>query len=287
VLIVFATWLAFFSVYYYIFAYNHPAAEYMNDFWTGKRGFLPLHFSTEAAKFFYGHFISEIFGINTKTIHSAIGVFNMLFAIFSLIGLIKLITNKQWLLLILIVSPVIIHVTLSAFKLYPFAPRLFLYIRPLFPLLLGYGILSLLKNVKLKYPFLFLALVPLVSLLMDYPYKVSEIKDSIRYVERNIKSDDFVYIPFRSRAFLYYYQTGKVRFDNNWKIEQGEKDEGSNMIEYQDFTGKVWIIFSGYNFRWEDGYETNVINNLESIGCQRLDEFHTFGSSAYLYDFGE
>jgi hypothetical protein len=45
--------------------------------------------------------------------------------------------------------------------------------------------------------------------------------------------------------------------------------------------GKNWLLF-GYTNK-----EVDLLNDLDSLGYKKIDEFKTVGSSAYLYDFGE
>lgn len=122
---VFFSWAAIFATYYYFFINNHPAKPYMLSFWEENGGFMTLNpsdpkfhkFSNKVATVF-----NCIFRTGTIVRFLIIGIFAT--------GILSFYRKRKYDLLALFVAPVIIHLALSAMKMYPYERRLVLYTIP-------------------------------------------------------------------------------------------------------------------------------------------------------------
>jgi hypothetical protein len=199
-----------------------------------------------------------------------------------LLGLAHIVFRRKILLLILTCTPVLLHLFLSAFHLYPFlAYRVILYLTPCFILILSIGFDNL---VKTKRNWLIAVIIPAMLLSRTFigtPW--NRVRESIKYIQENIRMDEGVYI-YSSIILIYeyYQQTGITAISTNvveGKYNADNKD--GSIHELDDLHGKNWLLLPS---EWE---EAKITNYLDSMGYSRLEEHKIQGSSAYLYDFGE
>jgi hypothetical protein len=288
---VFAVWLFIFSLYYIFFIYNHPTREVMVEYWANMGAFLSYHN-------FISFFIDKI-GVMLYLLsccwtapppHPLIALVLGAFGIVTTAGVITLIRQKNIKTIILTFSPIVLHLLLSVFQLYPFDMRLILYTVPCLIIICALGFESIFRFVftKLKIANFtpLVVIIPCVFLLAGHPIKIEreEIKKSIQYIQENIDEKESLYLYSYSVAtFNYYEEIGFVKM-NVPTIEGTNKlIEKKYVDEFRAVRGKNWLLFSHIAHK-EDAL---VVNYLDSIGCTKLNEFKTVGSSAYLYDFGE
>jgi hypothetical protein len=258
----------------------------MVDFWSNANAFLPHDTFTNMFTFLTIKMPIVINMVSTKT--------SKLFLIgFLLIGFIAIIKDKKIGVVILTCVPLMLHLFLSTFQLYPFDTRLILYTLPCIAVICSLGfefVLKILFHIlKIKRLHLFAVIIPILFLSVGHHFKLQrqEIKKSITYINENTGGKEPVYIYHgASRAFRYYYEIGFA--NSNMQVINcsfGDRAWG-RVAEYVDeiktLHGANWLLFTHFF-----GEDELIINQLDSIGYTKLDEFQTVGSSAYLYDFGE
>ena len=277
----FITWIVTFGFYYFKFINNHPNKNGMLAYWSND--FMPI----------------DIFGIDfwnfcfykTKMIFGSLlsfGAAGLLPFLFFLIGLYKLIKDKYWKVLFLLILPTILQLALSALKLYPFDLRLILFQVGFYILVISIGIIFITdlsiqktKNNWIARLPLILVLIPCITFFKNYPAKIEEIKQSIIFISNNIKPNETIYVYYGARmAFNYYTQIGKIKFEN--KIVFGNGFRGNNqkyVEEIKNNKQKCWILFS-HIYDDESSY---IINSLDSIYKKGF-SYKAYGSEAYQYN---
>jgi len=287
VLFPFMLWLLSFSFYYYYFIYDHPTAAAMKTWWIND--FLPLNPFSFEFYHFLGRVTREIFVRLLGISHHY--WFLAFFISFSSIAF--LFIEKNYKVIFLLLSPILLHLLLSGFELYPFKGRLILYITPLIIILYSIGLYSIFKflNKKTLIPELpvWLLTLPVLSILyttyLRFPVKVSEIKHSIEFMRKNIQKSETVYIyHFSSYAFNFYQDTNITNITNKIKIGESHVNHYDKYDhELLSLKGKVWLLFSHRSHRYgnEEKYMIDLLLNNNS---KLLDVKIYHDSSLYYID---
>lgn len=288
-LIIFSVWLASFVFYYLFFIHNHPTRESMIEYWS--YAFLPNNpFNSSFYIFLFDKFKMIFFSLLDFGI---IGKFFVL--LFYLIGLVFIFLNKNLKFVILFIIPIVVHLVLSAFKLYPFDTRLALYSSALYIIIITFGFENLINSKYLqKFNNSFInVLIPFLFLVNFFyskplPVKNEEIKEVLSYINTNIKDDQSIFVYYAAEPAFKYYQSIKF-FNTNNKIISTEFYEGIKFWNVKNKTFEeikkvpcpLWLVFS-HVFANE---ENNIIQKLDSVGYNRIESFEVKGASVYL--FGE
>jgi hypothetical protein len=310
-LAVFSTWLSAFLLYYYFFIYEHPLQNIMVKYWYNVNAFLPLNpFSGDFYKFLIQTIPTRIFTTLFFDYNESIGIRRLV--VFSMIllfiaGLVKLVWSRRIKIVILACTPILLHLFLSAFQLYPFERRLILYTIPgmIIVCSIGFGYILNIISFKLqieKFRYFVVIVVMLLICLPSFarfPSKHIEVKDGIKYIQENMEKSKSIYsFLFASQIFQYYKEIGFVSNEVNiisdkkvkltdigyYMVENGEYLHSDQYINYlkTQLHNKVWLLLHAINDN-----EKYIINKLDSLGYNKIEEFRTKGSSVYLYDFGE
>ena len=220
-------------------------------------------------------------------------------------GIVALIIKKNFRLLILLLVPIILHSILSSFFLYPFDLRLILYNAPLIIILITFGInyyiclasakfkntsLSQMKNSKqLRYLMLIIPLIISMNFIRTgFPIQHEEIMKSVGYIQKNMSANDKIYVYHgTTAAYRYYCEIKYINFPKE-KVIYGnsywdKKDKGKYLNDVSTLHGKIWLLFT-HVYNDEKSY---ILDGLDSLGIKRLEKYNSFGSDAYLYDFGK
>jgi hypothetical protein len=292
---VFATWLAAFSVDYYFFIHDHPTREYMIWYWSDRKAFLPYGSISDAFTFLNRERFLIFNSLSSKlydhTLPSKILEFTLLFSF--LTGVINLIRKRRTEILILTCTPLLLHLLLSAFQLYPFESRLLLYTYPGIIILCSSGFKLIIKKIASvlkikKYPVL-IVLFPVLFFLVVCPVKIKrqEIKESIKYIRENEFGNENkggnIYMHYGGYlAFSYYEKIGFITPQPGFGYYAGHDIDEVYIRNLKKLHGKNWLLFSVH----EPNEEESMIREIDSLYTQ-IKMFKTQGSSAYLYDFGE
>jgi hypothetical protein len=306
-LIVFSVWLIAFLMYYRFFIYEHPLGDAMKSYWSSADAFFPLN-PTKANFYVFlikkvpTRIFSPLFFMDYERGLWIRWIVVSSMALFFITGIIKLIRNKQIGQIILLCMPLLLHLILSALYLYPFERRLILYVIPgiIIVCSLGFDCVTNVifqKNEGRKQYFMIIPLLFFLFLFSDFPVKTHDVKGCIKYVQKNSKAEENnIYVGYsQAITFKYYNDKGfvdsKLNITNNmekyvetyetWLInpEQSHIDD-YDMNDLKMLHNKNWLLVSSQKGK-------DMISKLDSLGYNRVKEFHAKGSSVYLYDFGE
>jgi hypothetical protein len=301
-------WLSTFLLYYCFFIYNHPQQEFMQIYWFRSGAFLPLApFTIDLYVFLFEKvpvtIFSAIFALNESKMQTKI--IDLGLGLLFIAGITGLIRSKNKLIIICCI-PMLLHLLLSAFQIYPFARRLILYTLPGIIVVCSFGfdyiltvIFPKLKIEKFRLPALvFLISIICVSLFVRFPIEKVEMKKCIKYIQSNVNAEEYIYSFHNASVIFQYYKdigfvNSEVNIINDEKVKPSDFGSLISIDEYlksdlyihdlkrQFSNKKVWLLISGF-----DGEEF-IVNKIDSLGYNRIKEFKTKGVSVYLYDFGE
>jgi hypothetical protein len=279
--IVFVVWLSVFSLYYYFFIYEHPTSEFMIYYWSGKEVGITAFLPHNSIRLFGAFLFTKAYMIQNMLSPSRIIIFISL-----VIGIVDLIKQRKIHTIILVCTPVLLHLFLSTFQLYPFEVRLILYTLPCIIIICSIGFSKIITiifiDLRIKRFSILAIFVPVFFLfsLVEFPMKKEEIKKGIKYMQENIDEKENIYIGHGAQySFKYYNDIGFANIKT--QINYAEKNINDN--EIRNLHGKNWLLFSTI-FAEE---ERLIINRLDSMGCKKIKEFKDKGVATYLYDFGE
>ncbi len=122
---------------------------------------------------------------------------------------------------------------------------------------------------------------------LNFPIKIEEIKNSLNYIEKNIKKDEAIYVYYGSRrAFDFYKETNIININNPIIVGTKHRKENHKYDhELLNLKGKVWLLFSHvYSFRSDENEEKYMMELILSKGSELLDVKKYKGSSIYYVD---
>jgi hypothetical protein len=319
---VFAVWLGVFALYYAFFIHDHPLRDFMLQCW--HKSFLPLHpFKADFYLFLLDR-LSMFFMIlyNFETYAMRL-IWKIFFGLFFMTGVVALVKNRKTDIMIFAFTPLLLHLSLSALQLYPFHTRVILYSVPGVIIVFAYGLDGMIRligsRLKKKKIRMFatitvcLLFAGILFLIQGFPFKQTETKDSIKFLQEKIENrDEKIYVSvFQFPVFKYYTDIGILSVDVNFlgdmqyestykMLNNNEINEylGSWMLMNKDtrnrlllnhlktLRGRNWLLL-GWTKKNDERKEIDLINSLDSLGYHKMDEFKTVKSSVYLYDFGE
>jgi hypothetical protein len=295
---IFALWLIVFAIYFYYFIYNHPSRVFMTTYWNGS--FLPFNpFKLDFYIFLFKKvpliIFSALFYINVQKLQTIVLV--IILSGLHITGIVYLIRKRRFKLLFISCVPLLLHLLLSAFQLYPFDRRLIFY--SLFGVIIvcSLGFYCILKNILKKWSiFAGIVSVSLFSFILfaRFPIKYHEVRGCIEYIQGNMYESTNVYVfPVAAIIFKYYGDIGHVSKEINANTEMIEYwlDNTAAYLMHQDMDytndwqtlkGKNWLLISTMT----EKEEIDIINRINSLGYKQIKEYRSTGASAYLYDFG-
>jgi hypothetical protein len=287
-----AVWTLTFSVYYFLFIHNHPAAGPMIAYWSPLNVFLPKN---PFDKSFYIFLWDKWFMISNELFQFGSTIAKLITLCFVL-GFLRLVISKRIELLVLTILPILLHVILSGFKLYPFDMRMILYLSPLLILIFSFGFKELIEvlfaDLQIQRLRVLALLIPVWfgSVLYAngfyaarFPFKKEELKKTLLFINSNRMEDDLIYIyPGAIHAFNYY------RNIKLFNVKEGLlKVGGYYPLEFEKYLDEIlllrgnnWLVFSHAGDE-----EKYIIDQLKFKGYSIVKEYKDVGSSAYLFDF--
>jgi hypothetical protein len=314
---VFAVWLGVFALYYVFFIHNHPSKDFMVEYWAQQNAFLPPNPFKADFYLFFVKYLSMLLMIsyNFETYAMRL-IWKIFFGLFVMTGIIALLKDRKINILIFVFTPLLLHLLLSAFHLYPFYRRLVLYAMPGVIIAFSYGLDSVIrlaasraKTGKIRQfatMTVCLSFLGFLFLIQGFPFKHTEMRNCLQYVQEHVKSaDEKIYISISQfPATQYYTDVGMITFDvcllgdsqckptndiSNHLDDYSQrlmshmlnagKTHGERMIldNMKTLRGKNWIFLG--NEAHEDLFH--------HIGGKKLKEYKSVNASVYLYDFGE
>ena len=268
-LIALGTWAIVFGVYFFCFVYHHPLKETMLNYWTQAGGFMPLNknFLMWTVNKFAANFCFQFYCGRFVAILLAA----LLFA-----GIFYIIKKRLYRSLILLLLPLLLHLLLSGFKIYPFDTRLILYSTPLLIMIISWGMFFLLrlgervlKSGTFKWAILVIPILLICSIRSLPIIQHDDMRDCISYMKSRLEKTDNVYVTISAAYQVQYYQF--INYFNPVKpvlysgyiprLEMQHKDEIAALKKLQ---GRVWILTLP---RYHE--ETLIKNILDSAGYQQ------------------
>ncbi len=287
-------WGIVFGLYYMFFISGHPNRSMMMPFW--EYAFMPSNpFSQEFWIWCYDRYrmtFGRIMGANPKIPF----LYHMYGAVF-FIGVYAFAKAKKWALLFLLLFPILTHLGLSLFELYPYERRVALYIQPLLALVCAKGFVAVITTIQEQWPLLkkvgmlsysVPGLFLLIITLYTFPKEREEFKKSYTHIKTHIRETDKILLsPSTDNAWEYYKSIGYIQLKNR-VLNSGyhRSDFNKHIQELDTLSGRVWYLFShDYIDKHTDTRETDfMINHMKTNGDVLLEERAT-GTGVYLFDF--
>ncbi|HTF30394.1 MAG TPA: hypothetical protein VK625_16190, partial [Flavitalea sp.] len=209
-----------------------------------------------------------------------------------LAGLLAMFLKKRYLLLHLCVTPIAIHLGLSAMEMYPFDQRLLLYQAPFYILSITFGLFWIVNKLisnprsRIVITSICIALIS-IKTFMDYPMKHDEIKHAIKYINSMHKPGESMYVTAGAApGILYYKQRGFTKFDD-MSVSLGKKtfyDRKSFLENVDHVHGRIWLIASDvFPFRNNKEEEAAIAAAIKRRG-KLISQKDFIGSTVYFYD---
>ena len=294
-----AVWGASFLLYYFLFVHGMPMKDFMVNYWSKMQpSFLPIWPPLESVKFLLYHgfmFVRFIFGFWGA---GALAVALML------AGMVGCVKRRDWFLLSMTIAPLLIHLILSALRLYPFADRFCLYALAGVFLLCGRGlecVNSLFKGNRkmLAVSAAMSVLAALALLLQDFPIEWNNLKPVLRFVEKEIQPGDVVFFTDynASAPAAFYIELDHDSFFPSNKLvypTTADLDKIESHVSNLVGESRVWVVTCPASPGWRAHYSSKIIKDEEY--CKEIrdicdaygvlqTELRATGSAAFLYDF--
>jgi len=253
-ILVLAAWAIIFTLNYFLFIYDHPSTADQRLLYSF--AFCPVNIFSNEFIYFIKVRIEEIFFTMLLYISKACGFAYMLLFIFT-VAIINLIVKKRYSLILFTCLPVLLHLALSALRLYPFWFRLILYLVPCFITIMAWGTFLiadfLFRKLHFVVGFTFLITCCLFFVeesISKFPLWPREIKPALNFVNK-YGSGIHVYMLDPDHAYRYYSYLGYVKDsvyqDVPWTIKPGD---------FYGLTGKEesnYLLFYSTIYQWGYG----------------------------------
>lgn len=273
------TWVFAFVFYYLQFVRHHPSAAHMKTYWADY--FMPMNPFSSSFYTFLWSAIKDVYGNMLHLGDTWIAAFTI-----ALISIFFMIKKKKTLQTLLLISPLIIHLTLSAFKLYPFNGRLILYLVPITALPIAYGIMSFSAFISSRkyltwFPY-FISALPLLLLfiaLKKFPYEKEELKSTLGYVNGAGELVPLYVYHGAEHAMKYYMANGDAKLYKPIFGAAHLENPEAYLEEIRTIGDNYWIAFSHDCVTEKYGSEEKyIINTLSKSGAHIDTIFQTTGS---------
>ncbi|HMF72687.1 MAG TPA: glycosyltransferase family 39 protein [Flavitalea sp.] len=280
-------WIIAFGINFLLFIKDHPSASYMREFW--QMAFMPLDVFGSP----FRDFMRRSMKIFSTLLFSFPGPYLFLITLLLFLGgLLAMLLEKRYLLLHLCVTPIAIHLGLSAIKMYPFEMRLLLYQAPFYILSIIFGLYwvvnKLISNPRSRIAITSICIALMaVKTFMNYPMTSDEIKHAIKYINSMHKPGESMYVAAgASPAVKYYRQRGFAKFDD-LSLSLGKEtfyDPRNFLKNIDDLHGRVWLLSSDvFPFRNNKEEEKAIATAIKERG-KLVSQKDFIGSTVYLYD---
>ena len=218
----------------------------------------------------------------------------MVAAFLFIIGFAKILIEKN-VKLTAIFSPIVFLLIASLLGKYPIGGRLILFLISPIILITSEGVVELISKYSGKKVVLIIGILltfisyPLNDTLkaLVVPIKKEEIKPAMKYISKNAKKDDTIYVYFGAiPAFKFYSERFNIDKKNCILASWGSKHDLNVFLdEVKKLRGKkrVWFLISHVRPKRKIDEEKFLLFNLDRMG-HRIDSRKYIGASVYLYD---
>ena len=268
--------------------------------WSNFKAFLPLNI----LKMDFFKFLSINWSMIVTSLFDFGKTWGAILSLLIFIGTVNLFRKREKGILILVLTPLVLHLLLSGFKLYPFDKRLILYMVPCIIMLAscGFGCLVtvIFEDLHISRSGILALLIP-ISLSFHlyetgFPIHKNEIKNSIEFVHNHMKPTDKIYLNgFTKFPFQYYQETSSLQIDKKniingnwttfWNGSQWAADTAKYSNELSPLNGRVWFVFTDVG---DENVKSKFLTRyLMGKDNKKLSEFYTYGSHVYLYEISK
>jgi len=200
--------------------------------------------------------------------------------------------KKNKFLTSLFLLPLLLALLISSVRIYPFYGRLLIFYAPIMYLLIAEGLAYLMNaqsGILQKFGLILAVIICFSSFFDHNPQTLiqQDIRPILRYVEKNKKEDDAVFVLFGAHyGFTYYSKILKINFPN---VVVAKKYNLENLKNYnRSLKGllknkRLWIISSHIFVIDDTGEDVHVLNFLNRQG-EVLDSFRSQGAFTRLYE---
>ena len=243
-----------FAINYYFFIYAHPTRNFMIKYWD----FAFMNFNPFSIDFWnwlattFVSFFRKLFFVRFKLPWPVYGYISIISGLF-IVGILKGIKKRDYLFLYLTFFPILLHLVISSFRIYPFAIRLILYLSPVFLIIISSGmfeIFKLLKSKKYKKILSILLFICLLGMIIlngkHFPIEKAEIRKSMTYISKHYTTGDKIIVSdIASKQFNYYLETGLYNFNrNSIYFAKDFKEMENQFSENSHISNGIWFVFS-------------------------------------------
>lgn len=288
-------WLVSFGIEYLVSLQHIVADGYLVKYW--RKNYVPWPPWSDK-----GWFIDTLYTFVFFAFHRADNTMVLITLALTFIGAVSILVRDRKTAL-LVISPFVVAVIVSAFQRYPLKNRFMLFLIPFAHLLMAEGfrgIYWLVAKWKPNFAAIFSGILALVVawqiVPITYERAISSAKEDIRpvieYVAENRAQDDIVYVFHRTDPVFHYYapfyglDTGNIVigvYDPRKKVAlQNFEDDVDRLIGNE----RVWFIFSEVIDCVEcEGEDTQAfyLEHINKFGVI-TDSYDGSGANAYLYD---
>jgi hypothetical protein len=212
-----------------------------------------------------------------------VGEFSLI--LLNLLGLWNLFFKTKVKLGFLLLLPVLIHLVLSYFKMYPFDSRLILYQVPFILVVCAFGFdFCLTKYIKefasgkqMLRPTIMMFLAFFAWNLFSkksYPIKNQEVRSCIEYVNLNSNNEP-IYVSYFAKQPFEFYQKINIAKSAKFFSDSGEIDKFKDELEKMP-KGLGWYLFSNnssdrrrrkFFLEFCDNNSSNIVKHSEFVGA--------------------
>ena len=288
-------WVASFGLEYLVSLRHIVADEYLINYW--RRAYVPLPPWSDK-----GWFIDTYYSFLLFAFHRADGTMALVTMVLTFIGTISIMVRK-WRIGLLVISPFVIVLIVSALRRYPLKDRFMLFLIPLVLLLMAEGFRGLYWLIAKWKPKIAVVISGVLALAVvwqiapiTYEKAISPVTEDIRlvfeYVAANRLPDDIVYIFDRTDPVYHYYAPFYGLDKGNIIVGVYSPKKRIALRNFEDDVNRlygnsrVWFIFSEIldcSSCVGEGTQSFYVDHLNRFGIV-LDKFDGSGGNAYLYD---
>lgn len=278
-LVIFGSWATVWLVNYFKFIHNHPYAEGMKNIWSWTFCPTPI-FGKEFSDFIRMRIDDTIF--TEMLFFTDKYYFPQILSALVVISVVYNVYKKNWALLLFTILPILLHLVMSMFKMYPFFYRFILYLLPPFIILVSSGVSAIVNLFPRKVGNIISVPIALgycycctyIS-IENFPSWRREIKPVISYMN-NKYPDKKIIVTTPLTLYTYYMDRGIAKNKNLIPIKWGIKpDEYYNSDIIKPLNDSYLLLYSVDGFA--DGYK-DVLNSLKEKGLiLKQFEYKTYG----------
>ena len=277
-------WLISFIAYYFLALAKTTQNIELLNYW--KHAFMPLPLTS-------GSDLKWIVGSFVRLFRNPAGMADYAGApLLFFVGLFSFLAEDV-LVVTLLVSPILLALIASGFKVYPFSGRLLLFLVPLLMIPVAQGterLIILTKKYRNLLGFFLVILIifhPLNEAItrMKNPLYMEELRPLMDSLREEYQEGDIIYLYYGAKAAFKYYQSDFGFADQDFIIGVASRGNQENYLEdirLLKGNERIWFVFS-HVYKVEDEF---FLESLDSMGVRRrhVDEY---GADLYLYDLSQ